>query len=146
MALGLTQPVTEMSTMRSVPRTDNLTTFMCRLSWNLGTSTSRNPQGLSRPVMGLFYLCLYIILIRTLKTWIACIMWIWKCINRKQVPLKRACLLVKVEKWKNNRYIQIGGMRSFSPAVFMIPLDTTELLEQVVLPLSINPLALELEI
>ena len=29
---------------------------MCRLSWNLGASTSWNPQGLSRPVMGLFYL------------------------------------------------------------------------------------------
>ena len=28
---------------------------MCRLSWNLGTSTSWNPQGLSRPVMGLLY-------------------------------------------------------------------------------------------
>ena len=26
---------------------------MCRLSWNLGASTSWNPQGLSRPVMGL---------------------------------------------------------------------------------------------
>ena len=32
---------------------DNLTTFMCRLSWNLGASTFWNPQGLSRPVMGL---------------------------------------------------------------------------------------------
>jgi hypothetical protein len=27
----------------------------CRLSWNLGASTSWNPQGLSRPVMGLLY-------------------------------------------------------------------------------------------
>ena len=33
---------------------------MCRLSWNLGTSTSWNPQGLSRPVMGLLYLYLNI--------------------------------------------------------------------------------------
>jgi len=32
---------------------DNLTTFMCWLSWNLGASASSNPQGLSRPVMGL---------------------------------------------------------------------------------------------
>ena len=32
---------------------------MCRLSWNLGASTSWNPQGLSRPVMGLLYLCMY---------------------------------------------------------------------------------------
>jgi len=35
---------------RPVCRTDSLTTFMCRLSWNMGTSTSWNPQGLDRPV------------------------------------------------------------------------------------------------
>jgi hypothetical protein len=38
-------------------RADNLTTFMCRLSRNLGASTSWNPKGLSRPVMGLFFFC-----------------------------------------------------------------------------------------
>ena len=39
---------------------------MCRLSWNLGASTSWNPQGLSRPVMGLLYL--YLLLVdRTLQ-------------------------------------------------------------------------------
>jgi hypothetical protein len=32
---------------------DNLTTFMYRLPINLGASTSWNPKGLSRPVMGL---------------------------------------------------------------------------------------------
>ena len=32
---------------------DNLTAFMCRLSGNLGVSTTWNPQGLSRPVIGL---------------------------------------------------------------------------------------------
>jgi len=37
---------------------DNLTTFVCRLSWNLGASTNWNPQGLSRAVMGLLYLYL----------------------------------------------------------------------------------------
>ena len=36
---------------------------MCRLSWNLGTSTSWNPKGLSRPVMGLLYF--YLLLCRT---------------------------------------------------------------------------------
>jgi hypothetical protein len=35
---------------------DNLTIFMCRLSSDLGASTSWKPQGLSRPVMGLLYL------------------------------------------------------------------------------------------
>ena len=66
MALGLTQPLTEMRTRniswgqrRSVHRADNLTTFMCRLSWNLGTSTSWNPEGLPRPVMGLLYFYVY---------------------------------------------------------------------------------------
>jgi hypothetical protein len=39
-----------------VRRADNLTTFMCRLSKNLGASTSWDPKGLSRPVMGLLYL------------------------------------------------------------------------------------------
>jgi len=33
-----------------VRRSDKFTTFMCRLTWNLGTSTSWNPQGLSKPV------------------------------------------------------------------------------------------------
>jgi hypothetical protein len=32
--------------MRPVCRADNLTTFMCRLSWNPGASTSWNPQSL----------------------------------------------------------------------------------------------------
>jgi hypothetical protein len=37
---------------------DNLSTFKCRLSRNLGASTSWNPKGLSRPVMGHLYLYL----------------------------------------------------------------------------------------
>jgi hypothetical protein len=41
---------------RPVCRADNLFTFMCQLSWNMGASTSWNPLGLSRPVMGLLYL------------------------------------------------------------------------------------------
>jgi hypothetical protein len=43
-----------------VRRADNLTTFMCRLSRNLEASTSWNPKGLSRSVMGLLYLYLYL--------------------------------------------------------------------------------------
>jgi hypothetical protein len=60
MALGSTQPLTEMSTrniscgVKAVG--DNLTTFKCQLSRNPGASTSWNPKGLSRPVMGLLYL------------------------------------------------------------------------------------------
>ena len=67
MALDLTQPLTEMSTRNisrgiklPVRRADNLTTFMCRLSWNLGVATFWNPQGLSRPEMGLLDPYLYL--------------------------------------------------------------------------------------
>jgi hypothetical protein len=49
--------------MQPVHGADNLTTFMCRLSWNVGASTSWNPQGLFRPVTGLLYLYLSSILV-----------------------------------------------------------------------------------
>jgi hypothetical protein len=54
--------------MRPVRRADNLTTFKRRLSRNLGASTSWNPVGLSRPVMGLLYFTrnIFIFLILTL--------------------------------------------------------------------------------
>jgi hypothetical protein len=42
---------------RPVGRTDNLTTFMCQLSWN--SSASWSPQGLSRPVRGLLHIYWY---------------------------------------------------------------------------------------
>jgi hypothetical protein len=44
----------------SVRRADSLTTFMCRLSWNLRVSAFMNRLGLSRSVLGLIYLYLYI--------------------------------------------------------------------------------------
>jgi hypothetical protein len=59
----LTQPLTEMITRniswgwrQPMRRADNLATFMCWLCWNLEASSSWNPQGLSRPVIGLVYL------------------------------------------------------------------------------------------
>ena len=61
MALGMTQSLTEMSTRNiTVQRADNLTTFTCWLFWNMGISTSWNPQGLSWPVMGLLYLLVHL--------------------------------------------------------------------------------------
>jgi hypothetical protein len=52
MALGSTQPLTEMSTRniywrlrRPVRRAENLTTFMCRLSWNVGSLNLLAPSG-----------------------------------------------------------------------------------------------------
>jgi hypothetical protein len=44
--------------MWPVLKADNLTTFMCRFSWNLRASNSWNTIGFSRPVMGLLYLLL----------------------------------------------------------------------------------------
>ena len=83
MDLVLTQPVTEMITRniswgwrRPVRRADNLTTFMCRLSWNLGASISWNPQGLSRSVMGLLYIYIY------------------KCIESKESTLKETRVVI----------------------------------------------------
>ena len=62
-AVGLTQPLTEMSTrniswgVKEAGAKDwKPSTFMCWLSWNLGASTSWNPLGLSRPIQGLLYL------------------------------------------------------------------------------------------
>jgi hypothetical protein len=49
-----------------VRRADNLTTFMCRLSRNLGASNSWNPKGLSRPVMGLLYLAVFFMFFGTM--------------------------------------------------------------------------------
>ena len=74
MALGLTQTLTEMNTRniswgveRPVRRADNFTTFMCRLSWNLGASTSWKPRGLSRPVIGLLFCSVTGVVLLSLK-------------------------------------------------------------------------------
>jgi hypothetical protein len=62
MALRSTQPLTEMINIFPgglrwlVRRTDNLTTFMRRLSGTMGASNSWNPLGLNKTVQGLFYL------------------------------------------------------------------------------------------
>jgi hypothetical protein len=60
MAPGSTEPLGEIgissTSWRPVLGADNLASFMCQLSGNLGASTSWNPHGLSRPIPGL--LCL----------------------------------------------------------------------------------------
>ena len=73
MALGSTQPLTEMST-RLFPggkggRCVRLTTnhHSVPLSRSLGTLTSWNPLGLSRPVMGLLYLYLVLTIVSVTK-------------------------------------------------------------------------------
>jgi len=63
MTLGSTQPLTE---SESVRRADNLTIILCR-SCNPGTLTSWNPLGHSRPVTGLFYLYLFLLLPKMTK-------------------------------------------------------------------------------
>ena len=59
MTLGSTQPLTEIfpgGKKQPVRKADNLTTILGPLSRNLGTLTSWNPLGQSRPVTGLLYL------------------------------------------------------------------------------------------
>jgi hypothetical protein len=56
---------------------DNLTTFMCRLSRNLGASISWNPKDLSRPVMGLLYLYLRVYVLKII---------LFKVINNIIIP------------------------------------------------------------
>jgi hypothetical protein len=62
---------------RPVSRVDNIVTLICRLSWNLGASTSWNPQGLPRPVQGLLYLYILHITIfyRVLSAWHISVLW-----------------------------------------------------------------------
>ena len=47
---------------------------MCRLSWNLRAWTSWNPQGLSRPVVGLVYLLSYMKNIRIMVVFENCLL------------------------------------------------------------------------
>ena len=51
-----TQPLREMEVKRSLGRANNHIIFMCRLSWNVGASTSWNSQGLSWAAQGMLYL------------------------------------------------------------------------------------------
>jgi len=103
MALGLTQPLTEISTRNiswglrcPMPRADNLTTFMCQLSWNLEALTFRNLMGLSGHVMGLLYflslgalqivnvdldsLSLYLLISATAQFWVSDHQKLWNII------------------------------------------------------------------
>ena len=69
-------------------RADNITTFMCRLSWNLGASTSWNPLVLSRPVMGLLYVCVYWLVVASRKG--SC--WMGRAeIRREDILNRRGC-------------------------------------------------------
>jgi hypothetical protein len=68
MALGSTQPLTEMSTFifhegqrRPVPRADNLTIFMCPVSKIRGASTSWSLRGVSGPAEGQLYLAYVVV-------------------------------------------------------------------------------------
>ena len=70
-----TQPLTEMSTRNiswevrwPVRKADNLTTFMCQLSWDTGVSTSWNPQELYRDCFIFAFHPSYGLLLYSLKT------------------------------------------------------------------------------
>jgi hypothetical protein len=102
MALGLTQPLTEISTRRiswvkgNRCWHDNLTTFMGRLSWNLRALITWNPHGLSRLVMVLLTF-IYTVQKRSLSTEGIKIQWfLWNdgiYSNRILLSFRRNCFL-----------------------------------------------------
>jgi hypothetical protein len=104
-ALGLTQllaneyqeyfPGGEGTWRQPVCRADNLTTFMCPLSRNLGASTSWNPNGMSRPVMGLLYLTV-IWHYRFLWLWVLSL---WPSGMTPFSLVDRYCLLLLLFQW-----------------------------------------------
>jgi len=136
MALRLTQPLTERSVRfifcgvrRPVCRADNITTFMCRLSWNLGASASCNPQGLS----GLYRDCLTftstVTLILTFNLIDACLFLslflflssrIHNChyFRQKNVILLLKLWIIKA-KWSGMRRSEVRSMVRGGGRVFM---------------------------
>jgi hypothetical protein len=94
MTLGLPQPPTEMSTRNIFLEVVKVAGaygwqpyHLYVLSWNLGASTSWNPQGLSRPVMELIYLYIYI--------------YIWKLSYKTSMPSIKMILRHFDGFWKN---------------------------------------------
>ena len=103
MALGLTQPLTEMST-RSISRGKGgqcvrLTTYRhpVPLSWNLGTLNSWKPLGHSGSVMGLLYL--YYVP--------ACTLCVWMTLVMKGYEIQPSLLLIG---WRKRARICFAGM------------------------------------
>ena len=111
MALGLIQPLTEMSTRNISWRVKAAgaygwqhTTFMCRLSSNLGASTSWNPQGLSRPVMGLLFILIY----GTVRWVLLCL---FTCSNKSHEDGGIQLFLWKRNSYNNDTQSVIFGKR-----------------------------------
>jgi hypothetical protein len=66
---------------------DNLTTFMCRLSRNLGAPISWKPVGLSRPVMGELYLYLLVrVTAKKLDQKVKLLIYTWKVPGSYPIP------------------------------------------------------------
>jgi len=88
---------------------DNLTTFMCRLSWNVGASTSWNPQGLSRPLMVLLYLhffldfCIFIFYLfwRNVTIYIYIYIWLRHCATSRKVTGSIPDSVTGIFHWHN---------------------------------------------
>jgi hypothetical protein len=111
MALRLTQPLTYKNTRNiywgkggTVLRADKLTTFMCRLSWNLEASPSWKPQGLSRPVMGLLFLLIHRTTNATFQS---------TPIKRVFIRLKRTVSLSDIIVWHG--LLRRQKLRTYSP-------------------------------
>ena len=88
-------------------KTDNLTTFMCRLSWNLGDSTSWNPQGLSRPVMGLNYLL-------SLPTYAQFHYYVFHCTTEHLLVLLKICRSLTMHRMNSTKICRWTSFRTYT--------------------------------
>jgi hypothetical protein len=110
-------------------------TFMCRMSWNLGASTSWNLQGLSRLVMGLVYLNCSPNTVRVIKSrrmrWARHVARTWESIDAYRVlvgksegksPLGR--------KWEDNIkvYQEIGWGGRWTELIWLTMVGKSRLL------------------
>jgi hypothetical protein len=115
MAMGSTQPLAKMST-RNFPevksggylRLNNITTPMCRLFWNLGSSTSWKPTGLNMPELGLHYHYVYIYVKINMSFFIY-------ILSFKQYRPTSFLLIATKKKWISPWYRRWGSVQAVRP-------------------------------
>jgi len=92
---------------------------MCRLSWNLGASTSWNPLGLSRPVMGLLYLYLNWIILgasaKLRKASVSFVVSVCLCPSAWNNSTLTARIFIKFEIWVFFFFENLLGKFKFNP-------------------------------
>jgi hypothetical protein len=111
---GIALPFTRNISWTVKAASDILITFMCRLSWNLGTSTSWNPQGLSRIVHGLLYLFILITAVQQYR----CVNLLGGCNCRGSLHVDTpSCLVLDGQPWVSAFRLVTKALRFMSSLV-----------------------------